>query len=421
MMTKNVDVLIIGSGLSGLMAAAKAAETDKKILLVNKGMGALGLSSGCIDLWGYSVDDPDQVCRYPMDEVAKLNSINPEHPYNKVTDVIEESLSFFRQICEQSNNPYVSNQEENWLLPTALGTVRPTFLAPTSMAVGALSGLDRILVVGFKELKDFYPEVLVTNLKRCGELNQNCLLKTALISMEGDELNTNTLAHRLEQPETMNTIISQLKPLIEPGVTVLFPPVLGERRDSNVAAELANKLGCAVYEVANIPPAMPGQRLQETLLHYVKARGVEIINGCTVTGVDVLDKRCLGVTATGSHRDFKISAQTYILATGSFFGGGLEAKSDKVLEGIFNLPVKTVDGKWSNREFLNIEGHAFNRFGIDVNMVLQPVDSSGQVLVENLLIAGAILAGSNYPIEKCGNGVAVASGYKAGELAGRAG
>ncbi|GAB6153270.1 glycerol-3-phosphate dehydrogenase subunit GlpB [Desulfosporosinus burensis] len=421
MMTKNVDVLIIGSGLSGLMAAAKAAEKDKKILLVNKGMGALGLSSGCIDLWGYSVDDPSQVCRHPLNEVAKLKGINPEHPYNKVQDVIAESLSFFRQICEQGNNPYVSNQGENWLLPTALGTVRPTYLAPTSMAVDSLSKLDRILVVGFKELKDFYPEVLVTNLKRCGELNEDCQLKTALISMEGDELNPNTLAHRLEQPETMKRVISQLKPLIEPGVTVLFPPVLGERRDSNLAAELAKNLGCPVYEVANIPPAMPGQRLQETLLHYVKARGVEIINGCTVTGADVFGKRCLGVTAAGSHRDFKLSAQTYVLATGSFFGGGLEAKSDRVQEGIFNLPVKTVDGKWSNREFLNIEGHAFNRFGIDVNMFLQPVDNFGQVLIENLLIAGSILAGANYPIEKCGNGVAVASGYKAGELAGRAG
>lgn len=421
MITKNVDVLIIGSGLSGLMAASKAVENDKKILLVNKGMGALGLSSGCIDLWGYSVDEPDQVCRNPMDEVAKLKGINPEHPYNKVNDVLAESLSFFQQICEQSNNPYVRNPEGNWVLPTALGTVRPTFLAPTSMAVNSLSKLERILVVGFKELKDFYPEVLVTNLKRSGELNANCLLKTVLISMEGDELNPNTLAHRLEQPETIKRVISQLKPLIEPGVTVLFPPVLGERRDSNVAAELAKNLGCQVYEVANIPPAMPGQRLQETLLHYVKARGVEIMNGCTVTSADVSGKRCLGVTATGSHRDFKILAQTYVLATGSFFGGGLEAKSDRVLEGIFNLPVKTVDGEWSNKEFLNIEGHAFNRFGIDVNMFLQPVDSFGQVLIENVLIAGAILAGSNYPIEKCGNGVAVASGYKAGELAGRVG
>lgn len=417
MICKNTDLLIIGAGLSGLIAAAKAAEQGKKVLLVAKGMGALGLSSGCIDLWGYCLDQPDQVCRRPLDEIAKLAAVNPEHPYAKVRYVLEESLNFFRQICSDNGYPYFDNRGGNWLLPTALGTVRPTYLAPAGMAVDSLSKAERILVVGFQELKDFYPEVLVTNLRRSGELKPACELNTAVVSAGGGELPPNTLAYRFEQPDLMNKVISRLKPLLPPGSMVLFPPVLGDRWNSNVARKLAEGLDCPVYEVANIPPALPGQRLQQMLLQHLKARGVEVSIGCTVTGADISGKHCLGVTAARAGRTMKISARTFVLATGSFLGGGLHARPGEVREIIFNLPVKTTPGKWSAREFLNMEGHPFNQFGIVVNDRLQPVDSQGQVLVENLMVTGANLAGCNYPVEKCGNGVAVATGYKAGKMA----
>ncbi len=421
MITRNVDVLVIGAGLSGLMAAAKAAEQGKKVLIAAKGMGALSLSSGCIDLWGYSLDDPHRVCADPLSEVVKLNDVNPGHPYVRVQDVIQESLNFFQEICVQNDNPYFTNGGANWVLPTALGTTRPTFLAPKSMALGSLSSLDRILVVGFKELKDFYPEVLAANLKRSGELKESCELATAVINVGAEEQNPNTLAYRLEQAETMNRVISQLKPLLKPGTTLLFPPVLGDRRDSQVTANLAKELGCQVYETTNIPPALPGQRLQNNLLLHLRLGGVEIINGCIVKSAKVSGKRCAWVTAAGLHREFTICAQTYVLATGSFLGGGLEAGPESVRECIFDLPVKTAEGKRSNRGFLDIEGHPFSKFGVAVNECLQPVDSEGQVLIENVLVTGANIAGSNYPVEKCGNGVAIATGYKAGKLAGRAG
>lgn len=421
MMYNNLDVVVIGAGLSGLIAAARAAEQGEKVLLIAKGMGVVELSSGCIDLWGYCLDQPEQVCQRPLDEIAKLVAVNPEHPYAKVRDVLEESLNFFRQICLDNGCPYLENRSGNWLLPTTLGMVRPTYLAPASMAVDSLSKVRRILVVGFQELKDFYPEVLVTNLERSGELKPGCELNTTMVSVGGEEMSPNTLAHHLEQTDKMNKVVSQVKPLLSPDSIVLFPPVLGERRNSNVARNLANALDCPVYEVANIPPALPGQRLQQTLLHHLKVRGVEVIIGCTVTGADISDKHCLGLTATGAGRTLKISARTFVLATGSFLGGGLEARPGEVRETIFNLPVKTTEGKWSAREFLSRDGHSFNTFGIVVNDCLQPVDSQGQVLVENLMVTGANLAGCNYPVEKCGHGVAVATGYKAGKLAGEVG
>ena len=46
------DLIIIGMGLSGLMAAKTAAEAGQEVLIVGKGMGSLCLFSNTIDVLG---------------------------------------------------------------------------------------------------------------------------------------------------------------------------------------------------------------------------------------------------------------------------------------------------------------------------------------------------------------------------------
>lgn len=420
MIKKNADALVIGAGLSGMMAAAAAAGCGGKVALAARGMGVVGLSSGCIDVWGYSPGNPDLVCRRPLEEVAALVGANPEHPYSRASDVLEESLEFFKGICSGSGMTYLDNRGGNWLVPTSLGTVRPTFLAPASMAVNSLEQAERVVVVGFQELKDFYPDVLAANLRANAGLASNCPVQAVTVSAGGGDLTTNTLARRLDQPGVLKEVAGLLKRLIQPGSLVLMPPVLGERPDSRLHISLREDLNCLVYEVAGLPPSLPGQRLAKALLKHLGSRGVEVITGCTVKGAMVSGGRCRWVTAVGGGgRTMQIWADAFVLATGSFLGGGLEAAPETVRETVFDLPVKIPSGEWAASDFLSMEGHSFSRTGIEVNHNLQPVDHDGRVLVENLLVAGANLSGCNYPIEKCGNGVALATGYKAGRLAGR--
>ncbi|MBM7865960.1 anaerobic glycerol-3-phosphate dehydrogenase subunit B [Heliobacterium gestii] len=416
-MNKKTDVLIIGAGLSGLMAAAKAAESGKKVTVAAKGMGSLSLSSGCIDLWGYDIDDPQQVCPNPLAQIARLGEVNREHPYTKVADVLEESLRCFQGITARYGCDYRDNGGANWLLPTAVGTFRPSFLAPPSMAVKDLDKAKRIVIAGYEELKDFYPEVMAANLARNGNLPESVNIAVVKLRCAWKKLYATTLAHRLEQAEGIKEAVDQIKPHVVSGTVVLFPPVLGERLDIDVAARLSAALGAPVYEVANIPPALPGQRLQQLLLKHLRNMGVDVIIGCTFTGAKTEGNRCLQVTAEGAGKTFTFAAQTYVLATGAFVGGGLDSRIGAVREMIFDLPVCTLE-KWASGEFLSMNGHGFNRFGIAVNDRLQPLDEAGQVCLENVRITGANLAGANGPIEKCGNGVALASGYKAGKLAG---
>ncbi|MFZ5591911.1 MAG: FAD-binding protein, partial [Bacillota bacterium] len=178
-------------------------------------------------------------------------------------------------------------------------------------------------------------------------------------------------------------------------------------------------LGCPAYEVAGLPPALPGLRLSDALLTHLKRNGVTVLSGSTVHSVrlDEQRRRCLAVQLAGPGGRLEVQAAAYVLASGSFLGGGLKAGPGLVQETIFGLPVQFVPDGWACEEFLDRRGHAFNSFGLRVNENLQPVDEEGRVCLENVLAAGAILGGSNWPVEKCGNGVALTSGYKAGQLA----
>ncbi|MFZ5643821.1 MAG: anaerobic glycerol-3-phosphate dehydrogenase subunit GlpB [Bacillota bacterium] len=418
MMNKNTEMLVIGAGLSGLTAAAVAADQGKKVVVVASGVGVLGLTSGCIDLWGYSLNHPGEVSRDPVGDIKRLVEINTGHPYARVKFLLAESLDFFQRACSESGCIYVENQGKNWLIPTALGTLRPTFLAPASMAVGPLKNYKKIVIAGFRELKDFYPGVIAANLRLNADLACDCVIEPVWVDAGGGEVSPIALARRLESPEIISGVVRQVKSYIADGTVLFFPAVLGERGGSQTLRLLSGGLGCPVFEVAGVPPSVPGQRLQNALMLYLKRRGVEVILGSKVTGVNVAGNRCNSVIVSGGVGLYKITASSYVLATGSFVGGGLEANFGGIRETVFNLPVSSLQGEFCKKDFLDKEGHPFSKLGISVNYRLQALDSRGNTMVDNLVVAGSNLAGCNYPIEKCGSGVAVATGYMAGKLAG---
>ena len=50
---RNSDVLVIGAGMSGLVAALAAARRGRKVTVLSRGVGALAIGSGCVDVLGY--------------------------------------------------------------------------------------------------------------------------------------------------------------------------------------------------------------------------------------------------------------------------------------------------------------------------------------------------------------------------------
>jgi glycerol-3-phosphate dehydrogenase subunit B len=85
------DIIIIGMGLSGLMAAKTAVDVGKKVLLVGKGMGALALFSNTIDVLG------TLPARTKLSEgLSRWVQDHPGHPYGKVgvEPILGDLISF---------------------------------------------------------------------------------------------------------------------------------------------------------------------------------------------------------------------------------------------------------------------------------------------------------------------------------------
>ena len=66
------------------------------------------------------------------------------------------------------------------------------------------------------------------------------------------------------------------------------------------------------------------------------------------------------------------------------------------------------------------DGHPLERAGIRTDDSLRPLDGSGKVALDNVAIVGSELAGMRYLEERCGEGVAIASGIRAAEVLARA-
>jgi len=197
---------------------------------------------------------------------------------------------------------------------------------------------------------------------------------------------------------------------------ILLPPVLGTRQDYKLFNEIEQATQCSVLETVGLPPAVTGFRLRKLLVKCMTKLKVRMIEQSNVLRATVTNGRCVEIVTGNLDRERSYRAQSFILASGGLFGGGLQAGPGQVLESIFNLPVHVPaqTDQWSHENLFFTSGQPFAKFGVKVDAKLRPVDEAGNVLLENVFIAGKTLAGYDYCFEKSGNGVALATAYRAG-------
>ncbi len=409
------DVVVVGGGLAGLTAALRLVQDGLRVVIVAKGVGATHLTGGTIDVLGYA---PDRV-ESPRSAVSDLVASRPDHPYARLDlELLERSLGWFAEAAGPL--AYSGSIDENLLLPSAVGAKRPTALAPASMANGDLRPSPRLLIAGFRPLKDFYPAYLADNLARIGLEARSVLLATSPRPGEAD-VNGLTYAAALDADGGFRRrLAEELAARVEPGEAVGLPALLGLEKAPEVWRELQDRVGAPIFEIPTLPPSVPGMRVHRHLAAALRQGGARSIVGGVAVGAAKSGKNGSidAVVVQDAARRRPYRGRAFVLATGGFASGGLELElGGTVREPVLGLPVA---GTPNGTAFAAgaLEPQPLSRAGLAVDDELRPVDADGKVVYENVHAVGAMLAGAEPWREKSGDGISIASGVRAAEAIG---
>jgi glycerol-3-phosphate dehydrogenase subunit B len=393
------DVIVIGMGLSGLMAARAAVEMGKKTLIIGKGAGSLCLFSNTIDVLGNLSEGTKMETG-----LSRWKKDHPEHPYSKLDwEKIEQALSSFGSIF-QSQYTFQLINHGNCLIPTGAGTYRPTYLIPSTMIAGASLKNGKGLIVGFKGFKDFYADYTADQLKCKG-------IVIPLSEFQGQEMSATAIARLMEGGPFRQALSREVKRQMQGESCIGFPALLGVRDPWGVKKDLEEIIGVEVFEIPILPPSIPGMRIFTNFKEWLIKKGVTFLLGHSVSKTVLHGKRCEGIEVSHPPLSQSYSADGFVLATGRFIGGGLKADEERIFEPLFNLPVFQPRSRdhWFSNSFFN--GHPIHQAGILTDSSFRPVDEKGGQLLDNVWITGSILAGHNCIQEKSREGIEIATGY----------
>ncbi len=418
------DLLVIGMGLAGLSAAWSAGKNDQRVKVIAKGGGTLYWHTGCIDIIGYLPSEPGRLVKSPAEALPALCSQIPEHPYAILgQQALEEAVHAFLELCRQKGLPYDGSLDSNWLLPSAVGTGRPTCLAPASMLAGDMESKKPTMIFGFSGFPDFYPDWIAANLAVNNIPAESDLLD--LPSLRNRTFITSrVLAELFDKPDFVEETIQAVKLSMHNRPSFVakrigFPAVLGIKHCEQVIQKLRDALSVEIFEIPTLPPSIPGIRLHHLLVDTIQEHGGRVYDGMQVIRADWdAQGNITQVWSEAASRGKPHRATNYLLATGGLLGGGLFASYEHGLqEMIFNLPIQSPgehDG-WFQKRFLSAQAHPIYSKGILVDSELHPLNSKHS----NLRVAGATLAGGDFIRQRALDGVALVSGYYAGQQIGK--
>jgi len=406
-------VVVVGAGLAGLVAALRLGQAGRRVVVLAKGNGSIPLSGATIDVLGYA---PERVA-HPHEAWAGFVAAHTDHPYARLSlDAVAESLTWFK--AQADGVRYVGDLGRNFLLPTALGGLKPSAVVPQTMAGGDLSGGGRVAVVGWPALKDFHAHLAAANLSR-GRGEGGAITARAVeidVPTRGEaDPGSLRLARWFDEPEYRAEVVRRLAPHLEDDEIVAMPAVLGLDSSERAWEELEAVLERPVFEIPTLPPSVPGLRLFRTLKARLRAAGTRMVVGSAVASVETDGRRAVAVHAQTAGRTRRVAASAVVLATGGWASGGLELDpSWRVRETVLGLPVAGVPAAGEPR-FLPgyLDSHPLARAGIAVDESFSPVDGDGTVVYDNVYAAGALLAGAEPWREKSGDGLSLATGYRA--------
>lgn len=405
------EVVVIGAGVAGLVAALRLAEGGRRVRVLAKGVGSTHVSGGTVDVLGY---DPAPVVS-PAAALPAFLAAHPEHPYARIgPEVVAQALAWLKPHLAVR---YVGDTGRNFFLPTALGVAKPAALAPETMAAGDLAGGGHMAVVGLPALKDFYPGLVAGNLARA-TLPSGAAVAARPVEIDGlgglgADVGPVRWARRLDSPAFRAMLAGALSGRLDPGETVALPAVLGLDRPAQAWEELEARLERPVCEVPTLPPSVPGVRLYKALSAAVAQMGGCLVLGAEVLGVCTDGNQVEAVVTRAGGGTRRWPATHVVLASGGWASGGFVMDDRRrAHETVLGLPLAGFPPAPPTGPGIP-DRQPLRRSGVAVDSSLRPVSAGGEPLLGNARVVGAALAGADPFREKSGEGISVASGYHA--------
>jgi glycerol-3-phosphate dehydrogenase subunit B len=414
---------VIGAGLAGLTSAWQVAKRGKRVKVISKGWGATHWHAGCVDVLGYQAGAGLQPVENLHQAVDILIEQNPHHPYALAGEQgIKLSLEALKDEFKECGYPLHGSLESNWLLPTALGSFRPTCLAPETMIAGDIHQPGALLIIGFEGFLDFYPDLIAHNLEIQGISAFSHLI--SLKTLQSRRMVTSRgLANWFETPDFRNEVAQAIKSQTmhinwQKIHRIGVPAVLGINNSLEIKSDLERQLGLPIFEIPTLPPSIPGIRLHNILMKSIQKNGGQVFEGMQVVGYTSSGNTISSVLSESASRRIHHLASHYILASGGVLGGGIQVDSNHhSKEVIFNLPVQapTEPLDWFNPEFLGETGHPYFQGGIQVDHQFKPFNYNNRAQFENLHAIGELLAHCDSLQERSLEGIALVSGFMVGK------
>jgi glycerol-3-phosphate dehydrogenase subunit B len=401
------DVVIIGAGLAGLSCAAELAEHGASVFVAAKGMATTHWTHGGLDVAG-------PVGAATSSDGVRLLAAVDGHPYRVLGADTETAVAAHLARASAQGLPHSGSLEAQLTqIPTAIGALRPAAILPLAQAAVLDAWSDAgLLLVGFRRYRDAWAPYAARNLRHARWPGGPSEIRGIEVDLPGlDELHNiapHVLGRLFEDPAWRSRALAVIAAALPAGPwRIGMPAVLGLDAHAEVHAEAERRLGHRVFEMASLPPSVPGVRLFEALRRRILASGGRIQVGFDVVEVERHGRHVVAIHTEAASRTLRIAADAFVLATGGIGGAGVRARHDGTLqERVFGLPVAAPPrDEWFSEDPLR--SHPLEAAGIEVNDDLAPGE------IENVRVIGSALPGMHYLDQRCGDGVALASAHRA--------
>ena len=396
------DSVIIGGGLAALLCGIELARGGKKVAIVATGHSTLHFSSGSFGL--YNAAEP----------LKAVEALDASHPYTKLGEDIEALAAKATEILNIAGVATVGSSERNHYIMTPTGALRQCWLSIEGMVTsedGKSLDFSDALILAPEGFLDFYAQFVSDALTKLGvKTPQYAFSLPELVIRRNNptEMRSTTVARALDKEENILALATIISREAKNTQTVVMPAVLGFER-TDVLSRLEKITGKRILQVATLPPSVEGIKVERALRKTFERMGGVIFAGHTATGYTMEDGAVATVTTS---KGVTLAANEFVLATGSFIGGGLQALRSGVSEVLFGADVVApAVTELTNRDIF--EPQPFMNTGIVTDEQFKVVVDGKAI--DNLYGCGAVLAGFNPVKEGCGAGVSMFTALKVAE------